>query len=397
MEHEFDKEMDSLLRKTAKGVDVFAAESPLGEHIDADEISMFAENALPEKAKPRVMKHLASCGRCRTILSNVIALNSEAEAEVASAVSTSNETVVASTKIPWYEKLFATKNLAFGMGALALVFAVGIGFVVVQNITNTRQSEMAKTDSSAGNAAPETSALSDASEPLATDNSNANVSNDENKAEDLTEEAAQSRSQAPSAKTDSSPPTDVVADKKTDSAKNKNKKSDEGFATGVSKSDVREEMELKDADDATMGDKAPSPVARARKPKLKAESNTTDSSAEAAVAQPQAAPRKTSPITTRGSTVRRDKPVEKAKKSRKPSAKENRYTKLPGTKRQVNGKTFIRKNNTWTDSRYKGQRTTKVRRGTSQYRNLDSGLRSISDELRGTVVIVWKSKAYEIK
>jgi hypothetical protein len=39
---------------------------------------------------------------------------------------------------------------------------------------------------------------------------------------------------------------------------------------------------------------------------------------------------------------------------------------------------------------------TLVRRGSHEFKKLDSGLRSIANELYGTVVIVWKGKAYRI-
>ena len=65
-------------------------------------------------------------------------------------------------------------------------------------------------------------------------------------------------------------------------------------------------------------------------------------------------------------------------------------------KRTVSGKTFEQRDAVWYDSAYKGQVTTNVRRGTESYRKLDSGLRSITDKLSGTVVLVWKEKAYRI-
>ena len=75
MELEFDKEIDALIR----GRGVSAGDSPPKGHLDADEISAFAENALPERTRTLHMAHIADCDRCRKILSNLIALNAEAE------------------------------------------------------------------------------------------------------------------------------------------------------------------------------------------------------------------------------------------------------------------------------------------------------------------------------
>ena len=69
MEFEFDKEIDVLLRQTARSETVFANTDANSNHLDADEISAFAENALPEKARQNYVLHLADCNRCRKNLS----------------------------------------------------------------------------------------------------------------------------------------------------------------------------------------------------------------------------------------------------------------------------------------------------------------------------------------
>jgi hypothetical protein len=63
----------------------------------------------------------------------------------------------------------------------------------------------------------------------------------------------------------------------------------------------------------------------------------------------------------------------------------------------VGGKTFKRENNVWYDSAYRGQATTNVTRGTNEYKKLDAGLRGITENLGGTIVVVWKQRAYRIQ
>ena len=63
----------------------------------------------------------------------------------------------------------------------------------------------------------------------------------------------------------------------------------------------------------------------------------------------------------------------------------------------VGGKTFKRADNVWYDSAYRGQKTINLTRGTNEYKKLDSTLRGIVENLGGTVVIVWKEKAYRIQ
>src|SRR5215210_2638195 len=80
MREGFDREIDSLLRRRARGT----AESRLwgegtpGTHLDADELSAFAEGALPAAARLAAASHLADCERCRGV---VVGLAPAARAE----------------------------------------------------------------------------------------------------------------------------------------------------------------------------------------------------------------------------------------------------------------------------------------------------------------------------
>ena len=65
--------------------------------------------------------------------------------------------------------------------------------------------------------------------------------------------------------------------------------------------------------------------------------------------------------------------------------------------RVVGGRIFNNRDGAWYDSAYHGQATVNYRRGTAEYKKLDSGLRNIADTLGGTVVVVWKAKAYRIQ
>jgi hypothetical protein len=66
----------------------------------------------------------------------------------------------------------------------------------------------------------------------------------------------------------------------------------------------------------------------------------------------------------------------------------------------VAGRRFRHEGNTWVDTAYESSRTTiNVARGSEQYRALiadEPGLRTIADQLRGVVIVVWKNRAYRI-
>ncbi len=393
MDFEFDKEMDSLLRQTAKG-DLFATTTPAG-HIDADEISMFAENALPEKGRPRVMKHLADCDKCRTILSNVIALNAEAENEAVAAVpvqETKAETAISSTEPSWFQKIFSTKNLAFGMGALALIFAVSIGFIVIQNALNQGDSQLAQ----ANTASAEKQAPNEVEESADQDVTNANTSSDTN-AETADAEATPTDSnQADSADgvtendglTENKEPLKDSENKQKPKTVSKNKPVDLLPERDDVKTDsIKEESPaLRDKDESDDFRKKRNEVTSTEEsspPPVEKESRPT-------AAQPT---KPKSPITSRSGTR-----VNRAGASDSAKRKEKKLANQISTGRQkVGGKTFTQKNGVWIDSAYKGQKTTTVKRGSTQYKNLDSGLSSVTDKIKGTVIVVWKSKAYRIQ
>jgi len=87
MENGQEKEMDLLLRAMGRRVaaspspvNAGGSENPSSEHLDADALIAFAENALPVKARSRYLEHLADCNRCRSILIGLSA-NSEIEPE----------------------------------------------------------------------------------------------------------------------------------------------------------------------------------------------------------------------------------------------------------------------------------------------------------------------------
>lgn len=125
MELNFDKEIDALLRQSAQGEAAFTEQNPESRiqnpkslHLDADEISAFAENALPEKTRQIYVLHLADCEQCRKNLSSLILLNAEQPSETLHA----EEKHFVQTPIPWYRKLYAVPNLAYTLGALVLGF-----------------------------------------------------------------------------------------------------------------------------------------------------------------------------------------------------------------------------------------------------------------------------------
>jgi hypothetical protein len=66
--------------------------------------------------------------------------------------------------------------------------------------------------------------------------------------------------------------------------------------------------------------------------------------------------------------------------------------------RSVGGRKFNRQGNAWIDAKFKSSMSVRtVSRGSEDFGKLDSGLRSIANQLGGEIVVVWKGKAYRIK
>ena len=65
--------------------------------------------------------------------------------------------------------------------------------------------------------------------------------------------------------------------------------------------------------------------------------------------------------------------------------------------RTAGGRKFTNRDGAWYDTDNKGHATTNARRGTDDVKKLDSGDRSIANEIDGVVVVVWKSRAYRIQ
>lgn len=352
MELEFDKEIDAILRR-ARGATAVTAR---GDHLDADVFAAFAEGALPQASKQFYTKHLADCDRCRKLLSQAITMNTAAVSAADEAASTVTSVVEQSS---WLANLLRAPSLALAMGALVLTFSAALGYLVLRNqqtdtaMVSQSEIEMQKGGPSAGIEANESvansnapsnttanAAASNVAVSSAVANSNGRVDNTPVSADGLAAAAPKPAAEAP--------PTDKsVAERDLEKLKSDGK---EGKDDTTLLGGVRQETEDR-----------------------RSSGNVSDA-------------KKKNP----GGPTRSAGPVQSL-----PQTNVQTY-EMPVT-RNAGGKKFTNRNGAWYDTAYRGQTTTNVRRGTDAYNKLDSGLRSIADSLGGTVVVVWKDKAYRIQ
>ncbi|HWW74861.1 MAG TPA: hypothetical protein VNZ44_05650 [Pyrinomonadaceae bacterium] len=191
MKEAFDKEFDSLLRRHARGAGVVRAPearaTPEAAHLDADELSAFAEGALPAPARLAAVSHLAECERCRGIVVAVarasgfeLAPEKGAAAAVAAAGAAAREAPSPAGWGAWLSALFAPRVMRYAVPVLALC-AVGVVSFVALRSSRQNASLNANTTSTqvASDAGRQVETQPNASSPAAPEGSPAaNANND---------------------------------------------------------------------------------------------------------------------------------------------------------------------------------------------------------------------------
>jgi hypothetical protein len=385
MELDFDKEIDALLRKARR--DSPAAQgAPASRHLDADEMSAFVENVVPERSRAFYVAHLADCDSCRRTLVELNSLNTDAAPATASEAAAA----VAVSEMPWWKRLFAMPNLAYAMGVLVLLFSGLMGYLVLQRSPASRDAQIARVNeretytstsnaNTAASAVPETANTSTDSVANTTSNnplgdvqrsgvavgtsgvpaeseSKPEGNNETNQAATANESARVSPPPPPPATSVATPEQQpsIAAAAPMAKAPAKPAKDDktepyaDTTAAGSGEQPNKNQAEMQDAEKRKALRAAPLVV------------GPTQGNAQSQIAQQSV---QNNAIFTR----------------------------------TVKGRTFEYRNGGWYDRDYTGGATTNVHRGTEEFKKLDDGLRSIAGKLDGTIVVVWKGKAYKIQ
>jgi hypothetical protein len=378
MELEFDKEINAILRKAGRTAGTAAARSP---HVDADTIAAFAENAMPQRARPPLIEHFAACDACRETLAQTIILSREADATAASTV-VGAPTEIVVPFVPWYRKLFSTPGLALAMGALVIAFTGLIGYLAIQDRrgSSTEVSQITEPDTVRGG--PYDSGETAAAATNASSNSTtANTS------------AFSASNAAPAANSNAaSTVTGTLAARRPEDELRTASSNDSGTALDGVASQPTEPSALAGAKPVSP---PPPPVT------TDATKTEADEKKMAEMRDKDAEMARDREADDRG--VRRDAPAAAAKSGparsgpfQMKSNQSNQAYDMSVT-RVVGGKTFNNRNGAWYDSAYRNQSTKDIRRGTDEFKKLDGGLRSIANNLGGVVVVVWNGKAYRIQ
>lgn len=393
MRDETNNEMDLLLRRLGRRQDVFAPDA--GDHLDADELSAYAENALPAAARARYIEHLAGCSRCREL-----AVQLTASAGVAGAAQTTKVTELSGWR-KFLATLFSPMVLRYAAPALGLIVVAVIGVMVMRRNNAPEyvsQVQLAKTQAndSSVNSPVVTNTYGDASSPTRAD-ATANKAAETKSVHQQTDTPAPERSpgavaqnEPPPPKPDSQPVTAAGA-----SATGVSTASATAPAPAAKVEAASDEAQRKDADRSRKQQEAEVKVAASEVSKKEFDLGKTDNKRAEEPAAMRARAAKNKPTAGEENSGR----GQSIGSLQRDGVNREDKDKSAETK-VVAGRRFRKEGGVWTDTAYDRSRdTVNVRRGSEHYRTLigdEPAIKTIADQLDGEIIVVLKGRAYRI-
>jgi hypothetical protein len=388
MKQERNNEMDLLLRRLGQRHDVFAPDAQ--DHLDADELNTYAENALPAKTRARYTEHLAECSRCRELVVQLSGSAGVVIAEPADKVS---------APAGWRKflaSLLTPMVLRYAAPALGLIVVAIIGFVALrQNRPSEYVSQVQPARSDASRNVAEQVESSSPLRGLAYDNS---------KPGDVTVNKIQTKNEPQPSPTPvpQATPAEVSQDAPTVKAPVAKPESQPAATTALmspspAKLDVNDEKRQKNEDAA--GKQAEEVKVTPKEVTTKNfELGAAKKGEEPATMRARAAKNKSvvaGTATAQGAAAppsRREGADRDDKETAKDSVAETRT---------VAGRQFLKKGGVWIDTAYEQPRAfTTYRRDSESYRSLiadEPAIKTIADQLDGDIIVVWKGRAYRIQ
>ena len=383
MKQDKNNEIDLLLRRLSRRQDAPVSDVD-SDHLDTDELSAYAENAVPAAARARYTEHLADCSKCREI---VVQLS----ASVPVVVAKETVPVVAPSGLrKFLAGFFSPMVLRYAVPALGLIVVAAIGFSVLRSrqapnemAQSTRQvdtpglsaqpnqspsgyydsnNEQLKSTSPAAtrpNAEKPVSVAEEPPPPSAPQSSDVTSAKTDAPAQKPAEPVAANA--APAREEPVPTPSATVDEMRVDIQGRRNEQSGPAQGRDLAKQKAGEggtqEQEKKVAEFQSAREKAPG------------------TGAAAARSQGRSA--------TLGMADKAEKDSD------------------DGVIRTVAGRRFRKQNGIWVDTAYSSSNAiVNVGRGSDQYRALvadEPDLKKIADELDGQIVVVWKGRTYRIR
>ncbi len=393
-----NKEMDLLLGRHAQRNKTVSAHADEGlrNHLDADELNAFAENALPESARTRYVSHLADCDSCRKLAAE-LAMTTSAAARLTH--ETNPERSFLGSVGPAIAALFSFPAIRYAVPALAAIILVTVAFVALRHREQGEfvvQNEPASTMKPADVPGPPsqgTSATKTAT-PLQRE-SGEETSAKVNPAKDAPAEKVQTANN----KLDTSGYAGAANAQQPgfapepNAATNERDEKSRNVPATIPAAKPEPSNSIKLADKASADE--PVPVARDTLTVQK-EEQLSKRNRDAGLAAPPKSGILASEVKSKGGPRRAREQSESEGRS---SGTEVTRTEVSQETRKVSGHTFHLQNRTWVDAVYTSSlKLTTLTRGSDKYQSIvndQPGLRAIAEQL-GDVVVVWNGKAYRI-
>ena len=400
--------MDVLLRRFAKVVSGVET----SDHLDADELNAFAEGALPAAVRSRYVSHLADCDDCRRSVSELAAASGRVEE---TAIPASEPAAQES----WWQKigsLFAPSRLRYAAFTAVLVAVVGIGFAVWRKsheppsnlVPQTKQTDSEDARQMSPPHEPATNGIAPQQSPAAP--AIAKAIPQSTPAPFLDQKQPQSTAVNPPPPPK---PADVLARNETAPVTTGRAASANAAAPSYAPAPTveTERVDTRSREQQNLG-LINGPQRGESNDKYKTLDDRSRGTGESAKARDEDRARTGSdqPV------AKEESKVEVAARKRSESRNGILASRPPARERQeepksdkaappeeadtrtVSGRKFKRQGNAWIDVKLKSSMAIKtISRGSEEFEKLDGGLRSISQQFSGPVVVVWKGKAYRIQ
>ena len=401
MRQETNKEIDLLLRRLSRRDGEAVRDAEMNErHLDADELSSYAQNALPASARARYTQHLSECSTCRRLAT---------ELSLALGVTTAATPVVAIPASSGLKKflssLLSPMVLRYAVPALGVILVMAVGFMVLRQRAPAEEM-VAQVDVKSPSLSTPQGYTPGTPAPLADEAGN-----------------RQERKPADGVKDDAIQPRESTANKPAES------KAPEGTADSIAVASVPAPIPTPSSDTSftprtvealpvqpivtpksnitTDGVEAKKePAKREVKSVAQADSQETKDKAQA-----NESPRDNVPPAGRIASDRANQDKTRADTATVASAGagERAATRRRAQEsrdeesetRSVAGRTFRKERGIWTDTAYDSSiRIVQMARGSEQFRALvadEPAIGTIAERLNGEVIVVWKSRAYRIR
>jgi len=389
MKEEINNEMDLLLRRLGRRHETSVSDGNGDiDHLDADELSAYAENVLPAAARARYTAHLADCARCREL---VVQLSSSAGVVPMAEVV---KPTAPSALRKFLASLFSPMVLRYAVPALGLILVAAIGLFVLRPKQSGDDSIAQKTEAPTSTSITATN-TPDPNSPAA------KTFSDQQRQEAAGKPAPSSGStanQPTSAAADVPVATNQVADTSRDAKAKKEEQQPVVNEAPPAPKPTPATDEVKRPAEAEGRREAPSVQVTAEPPRANAVEVQTAKvedrkAADVAKARSDADANKGATFGAASAGI--------AARSRAQSKDNEEKDKNDSETRTIAGRHFRKQDNAWIDSAYDSSKSvTTYTRDSEAYRSLtadEPAIKTIAEKLDGEVIVVWKGRQYRIR